>query len=91
MAHINGYDEYLKKLAALPCNATGFTISRETFGRLSYYTIWRDKYVGYYKEPNNINDAVAALKQQCKPDNERSVFIRPSWWTDEYEQLYMEV
>lgn len=89
MAYTKEYADYLNELAKLPSNTLGFTISREQFGRLNYYTIWRGEYVGWYRELDNINDAVSALKQQCRPDNDSCNFIRPSWWTDEYERLYV--
>lgn len=81
------YEDYKKKLSDLPYGKTGFTISRMRDVRHDWFTLYRDRFIGYYEDFTNLSDVCKELKRQLC---DVGVFLRPSWWDEECEAIYRE-
>jgi len=81
------YEQYLEKLAEVPYGKLGFTIGRLGYEGGPYvYQVYRGKYVGYIYDLRTPEEAIEQVARQFNLD--KSVFIRPSWWTDELEPVW---
>lgn len=81
------YEDYVAKLDELPHGKLGFTIARMPYCPGYTYHVYRGRWEGYAYPLYSVVDAIEQMARQFNLD--KSEFIRPSWWTDELEALWV--
>ena len=76
------YEDYVSRLHY---GCTNFTLARMPFGSGHVYTIYRDKYIGWYLDLPTLNEAIETLRHVMK-GYRNPAFVVPSWMDKETEE-----